>query len=196
MLLIKKTSTNETATIRAKLTKQNIYRLVVYGAKEVIMSLQGQGRPTHFIGTTPTQHLWHRRFGHASHARIKLASTMVDGLLLDQANILNEAPNRSTNKPHSDQPNESYETANQEISDTEHLSLNGSERSSSDTEANLAENLKGINNASTGQLATLQANKDLTKVCTPCVQSKQTRIVQHTPMRTTKRILEQLHSDL
>ncbi|SLM33337.1 hypothetical protein LPUS_01809 [Lasallia pustulata] len=50
--------TKETIAIRAKLTKQNIYRLVVYGGKEVIMAVQGQqGRPTHLMGATPTQHL-------------------------------------------------------------------------------------------------------------------------------------------
>ena len=57
MLLIKETSTKETVIIKAKLTKQNIYHLVMYGAKEVIMSLYDQGRPTHLMGTTLTQHL-------------------------------------------------------------------------------------------------------------------------------------------
>ena len=59
MLLTKETSTKETITIKAKLTKQNIYCLMVYGAKEVIMSLHDQGRPTHLMGTTLMQHLWH-----------------------------------------------------------------------------------------------------------------------------------------
>ena len=57
MLLIKKTSTKETITIKAKLTKQNIYYLVVYRAKKVIMSLHDQSRPTHLMGTTSMQHL-------------------------------------------------------------------------------------------------------------------------------------------
>ena len=57
MLLIKKTSTKETITIKAKLTKQNIYCLVMYRVKEVIMSLHNQSRPTHLMGTTSTQHL-------------------------------------------------------------------------------------------------------------------------------------------
>ena len=34
------------------------------------------------------------------------------------------------------------------------------------------------------------------KVYQLCVQSKQTRIIQHTSIRTMKRILKQLHSDL
>ncbi|SLM41300.1 hypothetical protein LPUS_12262 [Lasallia pustulata] len=143
--------TKETVAIRAKLTKQNIYRLVVYGGKEVIMAVQGQqGRPTHLMGATPTQHLWHRRFGHASHEKIKLASTMVNGLLLHHAAEL-------------------YETANQSASDSECLTsdsehlMNGSEQLSLDVEPEL--------------LATLQADKDPPNVCIPCVQSKQTRII-------------------
>ena len=39
MLLIKETSTKETIIIKVKLIKQNIYCLIVYEAKEVIMSL-------------------------------------------------------------------------------------------------------------------------------------------------------------
>ena len=100
------------------------------------------------------------------------------------------------NKSHLNQSNELYETVNQQISDNEHLSSNCSEQSSSDMKANLAENLKDINNTFTEQLTALQANEDLMKVCQLCVQSKQTRIIQHTSIRITKRILKQLHSDL
>ena len=39
MLLIKKTFTKETVTIKIKLIKQNIYCLVMYKVKKVIMSL-------------------------------------------------------------------------------------------------------------------------------------------------------------
>ena len=39
MRLIKETSTKETVIIKAKLIKQNIYHLMVYRVKEVIMSL-------------------------------------------------------------------------------------------------------------------------------------------------------------
>ena len=57
MLLTKETFIKETVTIKAKLTKQNIYCLVVYRAKKVIMSLHDQGRPTYLMGTTLMQHL-------------------------------------------------------------------------------------------------------------------------------------------
>ena len=170
MLLIKETSTKETVTIKAKLIKQNIYCLVVYRAKEVIMSLHGQGRPIYLMGTTPMQHLWHWRFEHASHARIKLASTMINRLLLDQVN-------------------ESYEATNESASDSEHLSLNDSERLTPDVESHSAKG-KSKSNCTIEPLTALQANGDLTKVCQLCMQSKQTRIIQHTSMRTTKRILE------
>ena len=39
MLLIKETFTKETVTIKAKLTEQNIYCLMMYRVKKVIMSL-------------------------------------------------------------------------------------------------------------------------------------------------------------
>ena len=100
------------------------------------------------------------------------------------------------NKPHLNQSNELYETVNQQISDNKHLNLNCFKQSSLNMKANLAENLKDTNNTSTEQLAALQANKDLIKVCQLCVQSKQTRIIQYTSIRTIKRILKQLHSDL
>ena len=46
------------ATIRAKLIKQNIYRLVMYRGKDVIIAVQGQqGRPTHLMSATLMQHL-------------------------------------------------------------------------------------------------------------------------------------------
>ena len=57
MLLIKETSIKETVIIKAKLIKQNIYHLVIYRVKKVIMSLHNQSRPTHLMGTTLTQHL-------------------------------------------------------------------------------------------------------------------------------------------
>ena len=176
MLLIKETSIKETVTIKAKLIKQNIYCLMMYRAKEVIMSLHGQSRPTHLMSTTPTQHLWHQRFEHASYARIKLAFTIVNELLLDQVNEL-------------------YKATNVSVSDSEHLSLNNSKRLTSDVKSCSAKG-KSKSNCIIKPLTALQANGDLTKVCQLCVQSKQTRIIQHTSMRTTKRILKQLHSDL
>ena len=57
ILLIEETFTKETVTIKAKLIKQNIYHLVIYEVKEVIMSLYNQSRPIHLMGTTPMQHL-------------------------------------------------------------------------------------------------------------------------------------------
>ena len=57
MLLIKETSIKETIIIKAKLTEQNIYCLMMYRAKKVIMSLHNQGKPTHLMGTTSTQYL-------------------------------------------------------------------------------------------------------------------------------------------
>ena len=149
MLLIKETFTKETITIKAKLIKQNIYCLVMYRVKEVIMSLHDQSRPTHLMGTTSTQHLWHQRFKYASHARIKLASTIINRLLLDQANEL-------------------YEAINESVSNSEHLSLNDSECLNPDVESRSAKG-KSKSNHIIEPLTALQANGDLTKVCQLCV---------------------------
>ena len=57
MLLIKETFIKEIITIKAKLIKQNIYHLIMYRVKEVIISLHNQSRPTYLMSTTSTQHL-------------------------------------------------------------------------------------------------------------------------------------------
>ena len=109
---------------------------------------------------------------------------MVNRLLLDQVNELYKATNESASNSEHLSPN-----------DSEHLSLNDSEHLTPDVESRSAKG-KSKSNHIIEPLAALQANRDLTKVYQLCVQSKQTRIIQHTSMRTTKRILEQLHSDL
>ena len=127
MLLIKETFTKETVIIKAKLIKQNIYCLIVYRVKEVIMSLHDQSRPTHLMGTTLMQHLWHQRFKHASHARIKLAFIIINKLLLNQVNELYKAINESVSN-----------SEHLSLNDSEHLSLNDSEHLTSDVESHSA----------------------------------------------------------
>ena len=99
--------------------------------------------------------------------------------------------------------NELYEAINESASDSEHLSLNNSEHLSLNDSERLTPDVKSRSakgksksNHIIEPLTALQANEDLIKVCQLCMQSKQTRIIQYTSMRTMKRILEQLHSDL
>ena len=54
MLLIKKTFIKETVIIKIKLIKQNIYCLIMYRVKKVIMSLYNQSKPTYLMGITST----------------------------------------------------------------------------------------------------------------------------------------------
>ena len=165
MLLIK-----AAATIRAKLTKQNIYCLVMYRGKDVIIAVQGQqGRPTHLMSATSTQHLWHQRFEHTSYARIKLAFIIINRLLLNQMNELYKAINESLS-------NFKHLSSN----DSKHLSLNNSERLTSDVKSH---SVKGKSNCIIEPLTVMQADEAPLSVCTLCVQSKQTRIIQHTPIR-------------
>ena len=109
---------------------------------------------------------------------------MINRLLLNQANELYKAINESVS-----------DSEHLSLNNSEHLSLNDSERLTPDVESCSAKG-KSKSNCIIEPLAALQANEDLTKVCQLCVQSKQTRIIQHTSMRTIKRILEQLHLDL
>lgn len=55
----------------------NLYSVKVNG-REVAMGAKGQ--PTYLLGTTLDDQLWHRRFGHASHARVAQARRKVDGI--------------------------------------------------------------------------------------------------------------------
>ena len=109
---------------------------------------------------------------------------MINRLLLNQVNKLYKAINESVSN-----------SEHLSLNNSEHLSLNNSERLTPDVESHSVKG-KSKSNCIIKPLTALQANRDLTKVCQLCVQSKQTRIIQHTSMRTTKRILEQLHSDL
>ena len=56
--------------------------------------------------------------------------------------------------------------------------------------------VKGKSNCTIEPLTEVQADEAPLSVCTLCVQSKQTRIIQHTPIRATNWILKRLHSDL
>ena len=164
--------TKAATTIRAKLIKQNIYCLVIYRSKDVIIAVQGQqGRPTHLISATLMQHLWHQRFEHVSHARIKLASIIVNGLLLNQVNELYEATNESAS-----------DFKHLSLNNSEHLSLNNSEHLTPDVESH---SVKGKSNCTIELLAVMQADEASLSVCTLCIQSKQTRIIQYTLMRAT-----------
>ena len=109
---------------------------------------------------------------------------MINRLLLDQVNELYEAINESAS-----------DFKHLSLNDFKHLSLNNSEHLTPDVESHSAKG-KSKSNRTIEPLTALQANGDLIKVCQLCVQSKQTRIIQHTSIRTTKRILKQLHSDL
>ena len=103
---------------------------------------------------------------------------MINGLLLDQANELYEATNESVS-----------DSEHLSLNNSEHLSLNNSECLTPDVESRSAKG-KSKSNHTIKPLTALQANGDLIKVYQLCVQSKQMRIIQHTSIRTTKKILE------
>ena len=108
----------------------------------------------------PEVRVWHRRFGHASNARIVRASKLLTGM-------------RNFNNAYD--PTEVY--SNSEQSEFEHESDHNDE-----AEASL--------------LAPLPDN-DFDSICTPCIASKQTRVViRDKPMTEASEKLEEVHVDL
>ena len=89
-----------------------------------------------------------------------------------------------------DQVNELYKATNESVSNSEHLSLNNSEHLSLNDSKCLtpdvkSHSVKGKSNCTIEPLTVVQADEAALSMCTPCIQSKQTRIIQHTPMRAT-----------
>ena len=80
------------------------------------------------------------------------------------------------------QANELYKAINESVSNSEHLSLNDSEHLTPDVESHSA---KGKSNHIIEPLTVVQADEAPLSVCTLCVQSKQTRIIQHTLIKAT-----------
>ena len=75
-----------------------------------------------------------------------------------------------------------YEAINESVSNFKHLSLNDSERLTSDVKSH---SVKGKSNCTIEPLAVMQADEAPLSVYTLCIQSKQIRIIQHTLMRAT-----------
>ncbi len=83
MLLVK----DKIFIIRAKLIKQNIYRLILYDDKKILITLHKKSeRLINLKEITSLQQLWHRRFKHVSHARIKLIFIIINDLFLNELN--------------------------------------------------------------------------------------------------------------
>ncbi len=88
MLLVK----DKIFMIKVKLIKQNIYRLMSYDDKKILMTLHKKlKRFINLKEIISLQQLWHRRFKHASHAKIKLVFIMINDLFLNELNDLYEA---------------------------------------------------------------------------------------------------------
>ena len=107
---------------------------------------------------------------------------MINELLLNQVNELYKAINESVSN-----------SEHLSLNDSEHLSLNNFECLTSDVESH---SVKGKSNCTIESLTAVQADEAPLSVCTSCIQSKQTRIIQHTLMKAINQILKWLHSDL
>lgn len=146
------------------------------------MQVTGRGRPTHLVSKNKKVRVWHRRFAHASNARIVRASRLLDGM-------------GDFNKEYN--PTEIY--SDSELSDDD-ASLNQPiPRSDDDADTNKPESEQpqppNPSPAMSSRLAT--TNSDFDSLCTPCIASKQTRVVvRNKPMSEAKEKLDEVHVDL
>lgn len=64
----------------------NLFILDLAAPRKVIqvntqaMMTTRQGRPTHLVSCVKKVHIWHKRFGHASNARVIQASKLLTGM--------------------------------------------------------------------------------------------------------------------
>ena len=96
---------------------------------------------------------------------------MINELLLNQVNELCEATDESAS-----------DSEHLSLNNIKHLSLNNFKHLTSDVESHSA---KGKSNCIIKLLTVVQADEASLSVCTLCIQSKQTRIIQYTLMRAT-----------
>lgn len=139
------------------------------------MAITGGGRPTHLVSQNKRIHLWHRRLAHISNAYVVRASKLVDGINLDNNN---KEYNPAEVLIDSDDSDMSKLSDPDKKSLTQHPST------------------KATPTTVVRQIRTEDSDV-LDKLCTPCVGSKSTRVVQRNKSMTpTTDKLEEVHANL
>lgn len=139
------------------------------------MQVTGHGRPTHLVSKNKKVRVWHWRFGHASNARIIRASK-----LLTEMGDFNSAYN----------PSEVY-------SDFEQSGSDDQTGSHDDKHSNSKIAPISTTTLTKASLLATSTDNNFDSLCTPCIASKQTRVViQNKPMTKVNEKLEEVHVDL
>lgn len=139
------------------------------------MQVTGRGRPTHLVSKNKRVRVWHRRFVHASNARIIRAPKLLTGM-------------GDFNKEYD--PTEIYSDSEQPSSDND----DAADLDQPDTTQ--TDQLPATSNTAMSSLLTTPDN-DFDSLCTPCIASKQTRVVvQNKAMTKAKEKLDEVHVDL
>ena len=139
------------------------------------MQVTGRGRPTHLVSKNKKVRVWHRRFGHASNAKIIRASKLLTGM-----GDFNSAYN----------PTEVY-------SDSEQSGSDDQTGSHDDKHPNSKIALISTTTLTKASLLATSTDNNFYSLCTPCIASKETRVViQNKPMTKVNEKLEEVHADL
>ena len=139
------------------------------------MAITGGGRPTHLVSQNKRIHLWHRRLAHISNACIVRAFKLVDGINLD---------NNS----------KEYNLA-EVLIDSDNSDM--SELSDSDKKSLIQHLLTKVTPTTVVRQIKTEDSDVLDKLCTLCVGSKSTRVVQRNKSMTpTTDKLEEVHTNL
>ncbi len=133
------------------------------------MQVTGRGRPTHLVSKNRKIRIWHRRFGHASNARIIRASKLLTGM----GNFNNNSYD----------PTKVYSDSEQSVSDN-----------NNDDEPEPAYT---PDQASKASLLATPPDNDFDSLCTPCIANKQTRVIlRNKSMTEVNEKLDEVHVDL
>ena len=139
------------------------------------MQVTGRGRPTHLVSKNKKVRVWHRRFGHASNARIIRASK-----LLTRMGDFNSAYD----------PTEVYSDSKQSGSDNQ-TGSHDDEHPNSKIAPIFTTTL------TKASLLATSTDNNFDSLYTPCIASKQTRVViQNKPMTEVNEKLEEVHVNL
>lgn len=126
------------------------------------MQVTGRGRPTHLVSKNKRIRIWHRRFAYASNARIIRASKLLTGM-----GNFNKEYNPTKIYSDSEQSNSS--------SDNDDDHADNADKTSRDTAT-----ATPSNSTMSSLLALSASDNDFDSLCTPCISSKQTRVLVRT----------------
>lgn len=144
------------------------------------MMTQGRERPTHLVSKNKRVRIWHRRFGHASNARVIRASRLLTGMGNFNAEY---------------DPTEIYSDSKESESEDGNTPPPAPSTAPENTLLPVEPESNPLTTNSARTAVTVDSDFD--SLCSPCVASKQTRVViRNKPMTKVEGKLDEIHVDL